>query len=89
MRKNSESKGFTESEKKSSQLKKATSNKLKSLIKGQKIEAGYKKVNYDELMNPYRELLKANPKAKKEMQKLLYKTKEIINKKSNVKNNKR
>jgi plasmid stabilization system protein ParE len=42
MRKNSESKGFTESEKNSAQMKKDAPNKLKSLIRNQKIEAGYK-----------------------------------------------
>ena len=55
MRKNGESKGFTESEKNSAQMKKAASNKMKSLIKKQKIEVGYKKVNYSELINPYAE----------------------------------
>jgi len=65
MRKNSESKGFTESEKNSAQMKKDASNKLKSLIRNQKIEAGYKKVNDAELMNPYAEGGREMKKAKK------------------------
>ena len=65
MRKNGESKGFTESEKNSAQMKKAASNKLNSLIKDQKIEAGYKKVNDAELMNPYAEAYREGKKNKK------------------------
>jgi hypothetical protein len=80
MRKNSESKGFTESEKNSAQMKKDASNKLKSLIRNQKIEAGYKKVNDAELMNPYAEAGREMKKAKKKKT-LISKIKTIINKK--------
>jgi len=80
MRKNGESKGFTESEKNSAQMKKAASNKLKSLIRNQKIEAGYKKVNDAELMNPYAETYLKAKKAKKKKT-LISKIKTIINKK--------
>lgn len=80
MRKNGESKGFTESEKNSAQMKKAASNKLKSLIRNQKIEAGYKKVNDAELMNPYAESYREGKKTKKNKT-LLSKIKTIINKK--------
>lgn len=80
MRKNGESKGFTESEKNSAQMKKTASNKLKSLIKNQKIEAGYKKVNDSELMNPYAEAYREGKKTRKNKT-LLSKIKKIINKK--------
>jgi len=70
MRKNGESKGFSVSEKNSIPMKNSFIDKLNSLKRQQKIESGYKKVNDDELMNPYRELLNTNPKAKKSMQKL-------------------
>jgi len=80
MRKNSESKGFTESEKNSAQMKKAASNKLKSLIRNQKIEAGYKKVNDAELINPYAESYRETKKNKTKKT-LISKIKKIINKK--------
>jgi len=80
MRKNGESKGFTESEKNLAQMKKAASNKLKSLIRNQKIEAGYKKVNDAELMNPYAESYR-EAKKNKTKKTLISKIKKIINKK--------
>ena len=80
MRKNGESKGFTESEKNSVQIKKTASNKLKSLIKKQKIETDYKKVNDSELINPFIEAYNKGKKTKKNKT-LLSKIKRIINKK--------
>ncbi len=65
MRKNGESKGFTEKEKNSAKIKKTVSDKLKSLINKQKIENGYKKVNDSELVNPYREFKHKIKKIKK------------------------
>ena len=70
MRKNGESKGFSQEEKDSIPMKNSFIDKLNSLKRQQKIESGYKKVNDDELMNPYRELINTNPKVKKAMQKL-------------------
>ena len=61
-------------------MKKTASNKLKSLIKNQKIEAGYKKVNDSELMNPYAEGAR-EAKKKKTKKTLISKIKKIINKK--------
>jgi len=55
MRKNGESKGFSVSEKNSIPMKNSFIDKLNSLKRQQKIESGYKKVNDDELMNPYAE----------------------------------
>ena len=55
MRKNGESKGFTQEEKDAMAMKNSTIDKLTSLIREQKIESGYKKVNDDELLNPYAE----------------------------------
>jgi ribosomal protein L17 len=80
MRKNGESKGFTESEKNSTQMKKTVSNKLKSLIRNQKIETSYKKVNDSELINPYAEGVREGKKTRKNKT-LLSKIKKIINKK--------
>ena len=51
-------------------MKNSAIDKLISLLREQKIESGYKKVNDDELMNPYRELINTNPKVKKAIQKL-------------------
>ena len=70
MRKNGESKGFSASERNSIPMKNSFIDKLNSLLREQKIESGYKKVNDDELMNPYRELINTNPKVKKAIQKL-------------------
>ena len=70
MRKNGESKGFSQEEKDAMPMKNSAIDKLISLLREQKIESGYKKVNDDELMNPYRELINTNPKVKKAMQKL-------------------
>ena len=70
MRKNGESKGFSQEEKDSIPMKNSFIDKLNSLKRQQKIESGYKKVNDDELMNPYRELINTNPKVKKAIQKL-------------------
>jgi len=55
VRKNGESKGFSQEEKDTMAMKNSTIDKLTSLVREQKIESGYKKVNDDELMNPYRE----------------------------------
>ena len=55
MRKNGESKGFSQEEKDAMPIKNAAIDKLNSLLRQQKIESGYKKVNDDELMNPYAE----------------------------------
>ena len=70
MRKNGESKGFSQEEKDVIPMKNSAIEKLISLLREQKIESGYKKVNDDELMNPYRELINTNPKVKKAIQKL-------------------
>jgi hypothetical protein len=70
VRKNGESKGFSQEEKDAMAMKNEAIDKLTSLVREQKIESGYKKVNDDELMNPYIELLHTNPKAKKAMQKI-------------------
>ena len=53
MRKNGESKGFSQEEKDAMAMKNSTIEKLTSLIREQKIESGYKKVNDAELRNPY------------------------------------
>ena len=53
MRKNGESKGFSQEEKDAMAMKNSTIDKLTSLIREQKIESGYKKVNDAELRNPY------------------------------------
>ena len=45
MRKNGESKGFSQEEKDAMAMKNSTIEKLTSLIREQKIESGYKKVN--------------------------------------------
>jgi len=55
MRKNGESKGFSQEEKDAMAMKNEAIDKLISLVREQKIESGYKKVNDDELMNPYAE----------------------------------
>ena len=55
MRKNGESKGFSQEEKYAMPMKNAAIDKLNSLLREQKIESGYKKVNDDELRNPYSE----------------------------------
>ena len=53
MRKNGESKGFSQEEKDAMPMRNAAIDKLNSLIREQKIESGYKKVNDAELRNPY------------------------------------
>ena len=53
MRKNEESKGFSQEEKDAMPMKNAAIDKLNSLLREQKIESGYKKVNDAELRNPY------------------------------------
>lgn len=53
MRKNGESKGFSQEEKDAMPIKNAAIDKLNSLLRQQKIESGYKKVNDAELRNPY------------------------------------
>lgn len=53
MRKNGESKGFSQEEKDAMPIKNSAIDKLNSLLRQQKIESGYKKVNDDELRNPY------------------------------------
>ena len=53
MRKNGESKGFSQEEKDAMPMKNSTIDKLTSLVREQKIESGYKKVNDSELRNPY------------------------------------
>ena len=53
MRKNGESKGFTQEEKDAMPMRNAAIDKLNSLVREQKIESGYKKVNDAELRNPY------------------------------------
>jgi len=53
MRKNGESKGFSQEEKDAMPIKNAAIDKLNSLLRQQKIESGYKKVNDAELQNPY------------------------------------
>ena len=53
MRKNGESKGFTQEEKDAMPMRNAAIDKLNSLVREQKIESGYKKVNDAELLNPY------------------------------------
>ena len=60
MRKNGESKGFTQEEKDAMAMKNEAIDKLTSLVREQKIESGYKKVNDDELRNPYRKNKKIN-----------------------------
>jgi len=60
MRKNGESKGFSQEEKDAMAMKNEAIDKLTSLIREQKIESGYKKVNDDELRNPYRKNKKIN-----------------------------
>ena len=65
MRKNGESKGFSASERNSIPMKNSFIDKLKSLKRQQKIESGYKKVNDDELMNPYAETYREAKKKKK------------------------
>ena len=62
MRKNGESKGFTQEEKDAMAMRNAAIDKLNSLIREQKIESGYKKVNDDELMNPYAEAYRKGKK---------------------------
>jgi len=57
MRKNGESKGFSQEEKDAMPIKNAAIDKLNSLLRQQKIESGYKKVNDDELRNPYSQRL--------------------------------
>jgi hypothetical protein len=53
VRKNGESKGFTQEEKDAMPMRNAAIDKLNSLVREQKIESGYKKVNDAELLNPY------------------------------------
>jgi len=53
MRKNGESKGFSQEEKDAMPMRNAAIDKLTSLVREQKIESGYKKVNDAELQNPY------------------------------------
>ena len=65
MRKNGESKGFSQEEKDSIPMKNSFIDKLNSLKRQQKIESGYKKVNDDELMNPYAEAYREGKKNKK------------------------
>ena len=65
MRKNGESKGFSQEEKDVMAMKNSTIDKLTSLIREQKIESGYKKVNDNELMNPYAEAYLEGKKNKK------------------------
>jgi len=65
MRKNGESKGFSASERNSIPMKNSFIDKLNSLKRQQKIESGYKKVNDDELMNPYAETYREAKKKKK------------------------
>jgi hypothetical protein len=65
MRKNGESKGFSQEEKDAMAMKNAAIDKLTSLVIEQKIESGYKKVNDDELMNPYAEAYREGKKNKK------------------------
>jgi hypothetical protein len=60
VRKNGESKGFSQEEKDAMAMKNEAIDKLTSLIREQKIESGYKKVNDDELRNPYRKNKKIN-----------------------------
>jgi len=60
MRKNGESKGFSQEEKDAMAMKNSTIDKLTSFVREQKIESGYKKVNDDELMNPYAETYRKN-----------------------------
>lgn len=65
MRKNGESKGFSASERNSIPMKNSFIDKLNYLKRQQKIESGYKKVNDDELMNPYAETYREAKKKKK------------------------
>jgi hypothetical protein len=65
VRKNGESKGFTQEEKDAMAMRNAAIDKLNSLIREQKIESGYKKVNDNELMNPYAEAYLEGKKNKK------------------------
>ena len=65
MRKNGESKGFSQEEKDVIPMKNSAIEKLISLLREQKIESGYKKVNDDELMNPYAEAYREGKKNKK------------------------
>jgi len=65
VRKNGESKGFSQEEKDAMAMKNEAIDKLTSLIREQKIESGYKKVNDDELMNPYAEAYREGKKNKK------------------------
>ena len=65
MRKNGESKGFSQEEKDAMAMNNSTIEKLTSLIREQKIESGYKKVNDNELMNPYAEAYREGKKNKK------------------------
>jgi len=53
VRKNGESKGFSQEEKDAMPMRNAAIDKLNSLVREQKIESGYKKVNDAELQNPY------------------------------------
>ena len=65
MRKNGESKGFSQEEKDAMAMKNEAIDKLTSLVRKQKIESGYKKVNDDELSNPYAEAYREEKKNKK------------------------
>ncbi len=65
MRKNGESKGFSQEEKDAMAMKNEAIDKLSSLVRKQKIESGYKKVNDDELSNPYAEAYREEKKNKK------------------------
>lgn len=64
MRKNGESKGFSQEEKDAMAMKNEAIDKLNSLLRQQKIESGYKKVNDDELRNPYAEAYREEKKNK-------------------------